>query len=278
MMDVNKILLEQVVEIAYGASNKILNLYNSSEYDVKAKADESPLTAADLASHQYIVEKLQALNTSVPILSEESDNIPFSERAVWKQYWLSDPLDGTKEFIEKNPEFTVNIALIQEHKPVLGVVVVPPTAQCYAGGIGLGAKYRQTKQSAWQDIKSRVLNQNGPVARAELTVVASRRHGQSALTELFERLSAQFAELEVKNIGSSLKICLCAEGSADLYPRLAPTSEWDTAAAQAILEASGGCVVDASGALLRYNTKESLLNPHFFALGDATFNWKPLLF
>ena len=276
-MNINSGLLEQIVEIAYGAAKEILNIYEDSDYHVRAKQDESPLTAADLASHNYIIEKLRMLDGSIPVLSEESDPVPFSERAKWRQYWLIDPLDGTKEFIAKNGEFTVNIALIEEHQPVLGVVVVPVTKQCYAGGRGLGAQRRINQEADWEPLKGRKLNHQTPIDGNPMTVVASRRHGESALTGLIDRLSTHFGDLEVKNIGSSLKICLCAEGAADLYPRFAPTQEWDTAAAQAILEAAGGAVIDATGSILSYNRKESLKNPYFFAIGDAIFDWKPFL-
>lgn len=272
MLTVDERLIEAIVEIAYTAADSILAVYESKTIDVEEKSDYSPLTAADLASHKAIVQALAALDPAIPILSEESDAVDYAVRKTWTQYWLVDPLDGTKEFIARNPEFTVNIALIDQGVPVLGVVQVPPTGMCYVGSAQFGARRRASRGADWERVQSRTFNPDKAFA-----VVASRHHGQSALSGLFERFEAQFGQFSVENIGSALKICLCADGQADLYPRLAPTCEWDTAAAQAVLEAAGGVLVDDQGKPLRYNTKESLKNPYFFAIGDRTYDWMPIL-
>lgn len=278
MLKINQLLMEQVVTIAYQAAEKILEFYETEGLYVEQKSDESPLTAADLASHQYITAALEAIDSSIPILSEESAPEDFSERKKWAQYWLVDPLDGTKEFIARNPEFTVNIALIEGNEAVLGVVLVPPTGACYAGGPAMGAWQKKGADEGWQAIQSCAVQDIGSTAQErQLRVLASRHHGRAALTSLLDRLEDRFGELSIQNVGSALKICLCATGEADIYPRLAPTCEWDTAAGQAILKAAGGTIIRADGGRLMYNTKESLKNPHFFALGDVQFDWHSVL-
>ena len=198
------------------------------------------------------------------MLSEESVSVPFAERAQWRRYWLVDPLDGTKEFVQRNSQFTVNIALIENHEPVLGVVRVPVTGLCYSAVRGYGA-FREEPGQSPQPIAVRRLEPHAPVR-----VVGSRSHGGPGLQKFVAALGAH----ELVTIGSSLKFCQVAEGAADVYPRLGPTSEWDTAAAQAIVEMAGGRVVSAkTGEPLRYNTRDSLLNPHFIVYGDASRDW-----
>ncbi len=252
--------LEPVKAIAREAGRRILAVYDTA-FEVEAKADASPLTAADLAAHTAIVQGLQALSPEVPVLSEESAAIPYAERAAWRRYWLVDPLDGTKEFIKRNGEFTVNIALIEDHAPVLGVVLVPVTGECYSAVRGVGA-FRQLGVEAAEPIRVRRCNHT-------VHVVGSRSHGSPAMDALISRLG----DHAFVAVGSSLKFCRVAEGRADLYPRLGPTSEWDTAAAQCVVEQAGGRVVTPTGAPLAYNTKESLLNPHFLAYGDGGRDW-----
>lgn len=230
--------------------------------DVTKKGDDSPLTQADLKSHEIIVAGLKALTPEWPVLSEESAEIPFSERAKWKTYWLVDPLDGTKEFVSRNGEFTVNIALIQDHVPVFGVVDVPALAIRYAGGANFGA----FKQSGDGEIERIQSSQSAP---SKPRVVGSRSHRGAETDAYLERLG----EHELVSMGSSLKFCLVAEGRADLYPRLGPTSEWDTAAAQAVVEGAGGIVCTLDGARLRYNTKADVLNPYFFVYADRKRDW-----
>ncbi|HRD49465.1 MAG: 3'(2'),5'-bisphosphate nucleotidase CysQ [Candidatus Competibacter sp.] len=255
--------LEPVRILAVEAGARILGIY-ATAFGVTVKDDNSPLTAADLAAHHVIVAGLQRLTPELPVLSEESVSVPFAERAQWRRYWLVDPLDGTKEFVQRNSQFTVNIALIENHEPVLGVVRVPVTGLCYSAVRGYGA-FREEPGQSPQPIAVRRLEPHAPVR-----VVGSRSHGGPGLQKFVAALGAH----ELVTIGSSLKFCQVAEGAADVYPRLGPTSEWDTAAAQAIVEMAGGRVVSAkTGEPLRYNTRDSLLNPHFIVYGDASRDW-----
>jgi 3'(2'), 5'-bisphosphate nucleotidase len=255
--------LDPVRTLALEASERIMALY-ATAFDIVANDDDSPLTAADWASHHTIVAGLGALTPDIPILSEESAAIPFAERIQWRRYWLVDPLDGTKEFIQRNGQFTVNIALIDDHEPVLGVVRVPATGRCYFAARGYGAFCEESGQSP-QPIQVKPLSAGQPVR-----VVGSHSHGGPGLQQFVAALGPH----ELVTMGSSLKLCQVAEGAADVYPRLGPTSEWDTAAAQAVVEVAGGRVVSAeTGEPLRYNTSDSLLNPHFMAYGDAGHDW-----
>ncbi len=255
--------LEPVRALATEASAHILEVY-ATAFDATAKEDDSPLTAADLAAHHAIIAGLQRLTPNIPILSEESSAVPFAERSCWRRYWLVDPLDGTKEFIQRNGQFTVNVALIEEHEPVLGVVRVPVTGLCYFAARGFGA-FREEPGWPPRSIAVKPLRAGEP-----MRVVGSRSHGGPGLQKFVARLGAH----QLVTIGSSLKFCQVAEGIADVYPRLGPTSEWDTAAAQAIVEVAGGQVVSAeTGKPLRYNTRESLLNPYFIVYGDASCDW-----
>ncbi|MEY4641459.1 MAG: hypothetical protein RLZZ227_1453 [Pseudomonadota bacterium] len=255
-------LLAPVSTIARQAGAAILEVYQRDDHEVQRKADDSPLTAADLAAHRIIVRALQSLRPELPVLSEESASVRWAERKSWTRYWLVDPLDGTKEFISRNGEFTVNIALIEAGVPVLGVVFVPTLDLLYLGARGLGAwKEEQGQRSA---IRTAAVSET----RGRLRVVASRRHGGAALEAWLDAARQRFPDIELVNMGSSLKICLVAEGKADIYPRLAPTAEWDTAAAQGVLEAAGGVLMDMDLRPYKYNQKEDLLNPHFQALGD----------
>jgi len=257
--------LEQLVTLARRAGEAILEVYQQN-FEVEHKADFSPLTAADLASHRIICRGLAGLDPDTPVLSEESAEIPFSARSQWNEYWLVDPLDGTREFVNRNGEFTVNIALISDHAPVVGVVHVPVTGRTYFGARGLGAFRRDGNASAVK------ISTRRPAADP-LVVVGSRSH---ANPDLENRLSA-IGPYELISMGSSLKFCLVAEGKADFYPRLGLTSEWDTAAAQAVVEAAGGRVTTLEGKPLPYNRKESLLNSHFLVYGDTSRDWAALL-
>lgn len=259
-------LLPDVVALARRAGTAILEIYHSGEYAVEEKEDNSPLTAADLAAHHVIVDGLAELTPGLPVLSEESANLPYARRRRWAQYWLVDPLDGTREFIKRNGEFTVNIALIEDGIPVLGVVHVPVSNVTYSAARGAGA-FRQVAAGTPQSIRVRALGA-GPVK-----VVGSRSHRGRSLDDYLARLG----EHELVGMGSSLKLCLVAEGAADVYPRLGPTSEWDTAAAQCVVEQAGGSVTTADLQPLRYNTKDSLLNPFFLVFGDASRDWSQYL-
>jgi len=259
-----KAMLEPVLEIARAASEKIVAVYDR-DFIVEEKADHSPLTEADMAAHEVIERALLAHYPDIPVLSEESATIPFAQRQEWDRYWLVDPLDGTREFVKRNGEFTVNIALIEAHEPVVGVIVVPVTGVCYYAARGNGAwKVADGKVSAIG------VRQRDPA----FTIVAgSRSHASDSLVAFIERIG----DHELVSMGSSLKICLVAEGKADVYPRLGPTSEWDTAAAHCIVDEAGGSLTDTHMKTLRYNTKESLLNPYFFVSGDAGYDWSQYL-
>ncbi|WP_449430278.1 3'(2'),5'-bisphosphate nucleotidase CysQ [Pseudomonas putida] len=263
-------LMLEVVKLARLAGEAILPFWRA-DVAVTNKADDSPVTAADLAAHQVIAEGLKALAPDIPVLSEEDCNIALAERQGWSRWWLVDPLDGTKEFIAGSEEFTVNIALVENAAVVFGVVAMPTNGRCYFGGRGLGA-WRAEPAEAAQPIQVR----NVPPAAGRFTVVASRRHSSPEQEALLTGLGAAVGELELANIGSSLKFCLLAEGSADCYPRLAPTSQWDTAAAQGVLEGAGGEVIGLDGQPLRYPARESLLNPFFLALPGAAA-WRQAL-
>ncbi|WP_445362746.1 3'(2'),5'-bisphosphate nucleotidase CysQ [Microbulbifer sp. ANSA003] len=271
----DKALLEQVIEICKRAGEAILEVYhNSAELEVETKKDDSPVTAADLAAHKVLEPALAQLIEGVPVLSEEQEMPSFEERSQWQRYWIVDPLDGTKEFIRRNGEFTVNVALIENGEPVLGVVYVPVLNITYAGCKGEGA----FKRDANGETEIRVRPLRPRLDNSEVVeLVASRSHGTGTVDQLVQRIESELGAVECKNMGSSLKLCLVAEGAADLYPRLAPTCEWDTAAAQAVVEAAGGIVVDEEFNLLRYNTKDSLLNPFFYVIGDSSFDWQSLL-
>ncbi len=258
--------LEPVVRIARAAGNKILEYYES-ELSVVAKDDDTPLTEADLAANQIIIDQLRAITPDIPILTEESCGIPFIERNEWDTYWLVDPLDGTREFIKRNGEFSVNIALIQQGSPVLGVVHAPVLEVTYWACIGGGA-WKQQANEAPQSIKVRTAPDN------EITVAKSRAPLNGGLLNRFLNKLGQY---NVVSMGSALKSCLVAEGRADLYAKLGPTSEWDTGAAQCIVEQAGGHVTDTRMQDLRYNTRESLLNPHFFVFGAGNRNWADYL-
>jgi len=254
-------LLDAVRDIALRAGDAIMAIYETG-FAVDYKLDASPLTEADRAAHAVIVDALAALTPRLPVLSEESPPEAIANRREWQAYWLVDPLDGTKEFIKRNGEFTVNIALIEATRPILGVVSAPALGVVYAGASELGA-WRSSAPGEAQSIA--VASAHAGPAR----VLGSRSHPSAALSEFL----ANVEPFEIVPMGSSLKICLVADGSADIYPRFGPTSEWDTAAAHAVLESAGGNMIDLQGRKLRYNTKDSLLNPHFLAVGDSSRNW-----
>ena len=278
-MQDSKEMIEALGQLSRRAGDAILAIYGSDDFAVETKSDDSPLTAADLASHRIIVDELTRQYPEIPLLSEESTDISWTTRAKWDRYFLIDPLDGTKEFINRNGEFTVNIALIEAGVPVLGVVYVPVKNVLYAGYYaGAGA----SSNIAFVDRDGqRTPIQTRPVGLGTISepliVVASRRHGGEALEDCMRVLETRFETIDTRNMGSSLKLCLVAEGAADLYPRLAPTSEWDTAAAHAVVLAAGGRVVDAAFESLAYNTKEDILNPFFYVIGDAEYPWQAVL-
>lgn len=252
--------IEAVAELAETAGEAVMAVYRR-DFAVEEKADETPVTAADLAAHRVIAEGLDGLTPKLPLLSEESAPPAYAERRQWRRYWLVDPLDGTKEFVKRNGEFTVNIALIEDHRPVLGVVHVPVTGVSYVGCLETGAERRSEGVATAIEVSGSIAD---PVR-----VVGSRTHRGPLLDDWLEALGPH----TLVSMGSSLKFCVVAEGGADVYPRLGPTSEWDTAAAQAVVEAAGGQVLTWDGAPLAYNAKEALLNPHFLVCAREPERW-----
>jgi len=246
-------LIEQLIEISKEAGKAILEVYNT-DFDYEIKKDLSPLTTADTLSNNIICKRLKALTPEIPILSEENSDIPFSVRSQWSQYWLVDPLDGTKEFINRNGEFTTNIALIYENRPIFGMVHVPASNEIFWGSNEIGAYHlsgdslsNKKKISVSQDIKD------------NLRIAASRSHPSDELNNLLDRIE----NYKLLNVGSSLKLCLIASGTVDIYPRLGPTSEWDIAAGHAIVIYAGGYIVGIDGMPITYNSREDLINPEF---------------
>lgn len=257
-----------VQELAQRAGQQILTVYDSDDFDIEAKGDGSPLTRADRFAHETIVAGLRQLTPDIPILSEESEGVTYETRKEWSTFWLVDPLDGTKEFIKRNGEFTVNIALIEDHVPTFGVVFAPVLGRSYVGGSQYGATLTDAEG-----------NRNELATTAytggKATVVASRSHRGEAVDAFIAALSEREETPDVNSMGSSLKICLVAEGVADIYPRLGPTCEWDTAAAHAVVLGAGGDVTDTNGSPLQYN-KEDILNPWFLVFGSGGYDWPSL--
>lgn len=257
-------LRESVIAITRDAAAAILRIYDS-EFAVEHKDDKSPLTAADLAAHHCIVDGLARLTPDIPVLSEESAAVPTVQRRQWSRLWLVDPLDGTREFVKRNGEFTVNIALIEDGVAVFGVVQAPVTGALWHGGARLGAFRRDGNRDTALQVRA--------PAMAPLRVAVSRSH-RDARTEAF---MGRMGDVEAIGLGSSLKFCTLAEGGMDIYPRFGPTSEWDTAAGQCVLEGAGGAVLDPRGRPLRYNQRDTLLNGDFVALGDQALPWREWL-
>jgi len=257
-------LLPRIIEISEIASVEILKYYNT-ELNIKEKDDHTPVTEADFAAHKTIVNALNEFTPNIPVLSEESISISFDERKSWDTYWLVDPLDGTREFIKKNDEFTVNIALIHQHSPILGVIYIPVTKICYYAHKDCGAFKRVDGSITKITAKKTDLN--------SIVVAGSRSYRDSSLDNFLSKIN----QYEIISMGSSIKSCLVAEGKVDIYPRLGPTSEWDTAAAQCIVEEAGGFVTDTELNRIQYNKKESLLNPHFLVFADNSITWNEYL-
>lgn len=253
-------LLQLVAEVA----EAILPIYQSQDESLLTlKNDGSPLTQADILANELIQKFLTKLTPQIPILSEESCNVTFAERQKWSRYWLVDPIDGTKEFLAKNGDFTINIALIEDHQPILGIVALPAAHEIY---------YACKGQGAWKKTSNGLLQIHAAKYQAgrPVRIVASRRHGHDAA----ERIRPDYPNIDLIRRGSSLKFCLLAEGLADLYPRLGFTSEWDTAAAQCVLEEAGGKVIDLQGLPLQYNLRDAYQNPYFLAVADPSIAWQ----
>jgi 3'(2'), 5'-bisphosphate nucleotidase len=264
-------IIPQLLRISHEAGTAILEVYNS-DFAVEQKNDKSPLTLADKRSHEIIAHRLAGLPAcQLPLLSEEGSIIPYDERKTWDMYWLVDPLDGTKEFVKRNGEFTVNIALIQKGHPILGVIYIPVKNVFYFASLGLGSyKFELSNAEVPASIKGLLnISSRLPLAPCLLplasliTVIGSRSHMSLETEQFINDLKAKYKEVDFLAAGSSLKFCLIAEGKAEVYPRFGPTMEWDTAAGQAIVEQAGGRVLRAgSQEPLSYN-KENLLNPSF---------------
>jgi 3'(2'), 5'-bisphosphate nucleotidase len=258
---------ETALRAAIAAGDKIMEVYQGADFDITKKADQSPLTLADRAAHEVIVSHLKA--TGLPILSEEGRDIPYSERKYWRTFWLVDPLDGTKEFIKRNGEFTVNIALIEKKAPVFGVVYAPAIDELYFGNLDEGAwiTYRPKGDFTMQQLKSDghqlPMVPHVTTRYSNYIVVASRSHLNEETKAYIETLKQRRKHVKLKTRGSSLKLCMVAAGDADEYPRLGPTMEWDIAAAHAIVEGAERKVkVFGTRRPVRYN-KEDLHNPYF---------------
>lgn len=262
--ELNK-LCTACVKIAHEAGLTILEIYQS-DFSVESKNDNTPLTTADLAAHDFITKSLSQLTPDIPVLSEEDTSIPFSIRKQWQTYWLVDPLDGTREFIKHNDEFSVNIALIHQHKSILGVINIPVQEITYYAYQDAGAYKKVTDKEA-EKIQCRTADPDN------LLIAGSRSHRSDRLKEFLTRLGNP----HVIPMGSSIKSCMVAEGTVDLYPRLGRTSEWDTAAAHCIVNEAGGQITKTDMSPLLYNTKESLLNPEFFVFGKTDIKWSEFL-
>lgn len=261
-------LVEPLLELCREAGELICRHYHApGTSDFQYKDDETPLTLADTESHALLHAGLQALDASLPILSEESPPGDLVGRRSWRRFWLVDPLDGTKEFLGGTGEFTINIALIEDHRPLLGVLYLPLEQAAYVGIPGRGAhRYHYCEQAGWEReaLATRVL----APGRA-LTVLASRRHRNARLDACLAWLGEHWGPLQRRDSGSALKFCQLAAGEGDLYPRFSPCCEWDTAAGQAVLEAAGGALLGMDGQPLRYNCRDTLMSPHFFGIADA---------
>ena len=255
-MPLNEQLIFSTIEIAKEAGEAISQIYNS-DFDYQIKKDLSPITAADRLSHKIITERLKILTPEIPILSEENCDIPFKVRAQWADYWLVDPLDGTKEFINNNGEFTVNIALIENNTPILGIIHIPISHETYWGSKNKGSFYLNANDD---EVNISVSNNH----QNPIRIVASRSHPSEMLNYVLEKI----INYEIIKIGSSIKFCHIASGQADCYPRFGPTSEWDTAAGEAIVRYAGGHMVTLNGNLMQYNAKKDYLNPNFIVSSD----------
>lgn len=263
-MNVEKINYNIILKASIQAGKEILKIYER-DFNIETKADESPLTEADLASNEVINSFLK--ETGIPIISEENKQADYSERKDWKKCWILDPLDGTKEFIKRNGEFTVNIALVEEGRPVLGVIYVPVTKELYYGDVRQGKAWK-IKVEVGANVDQLLIEENeifpsNKQGKDIIRVVGSRSHMNDDTMTYVEGLKNEYETVEIVSKGSSLKFCLVAEGKADVYPRFAPTMEWDTAAGQAICEAVGLRVIDkGTNAPMVYN-RENLLNNYF---------------
>jgi len=267
--------IEIAINAALYAGNEILEIYNSKDFEIQIKADKSPVTTADLAANKKIIEFLT--ETEVPIVSEENEISEYKIRKEIKNYWLIDPLDGTKEFINRNGEFTVNIALMEDNTPIAGVIYVPVLKELYFSHLDFGAfkveniKAGNNKQFKLENLIKEAIELPIKEERDNLVVLSSKSHKTPENETFITKLSQKYPKIDTISKGSSLKICVLAEGKADIYPRFGPTSEWDTAAGHAILKAVGGNIMNTTTLKeIEYN-KENILNPSFFAVRDLDY-------
>ncbi|MGJ9385964.1 3'(2'),5'-bisphosphate nucleotidase CysQ [Salipaludibacillus sp. CF4.18] len=265
----NKVQLTDIITCAIKAGDEILDVYHSADFGVESKVDDSPLTQADKRANDVITDVLQKKYSEIPILSEEGIHLSFAERKNWEYFWLVDPLDGTKEFIKKNDEFTVNIALIHNGQPIIGVIYAPVLDILYVAKTGLGSfKLRDaSKQSIFSETDLLKLASKLPIPKQDngntVSAIASRSHLSAETEEYLNKVKEKYGEISITSAGSSLKLCLVAEGKAEVYPRFAPTMEWDTGAGQAVVEQANGSVINVeTNEPLVYN-RENLLNPWF---------------
>ena len=269
---VDHAIVQALNRIVRKAGDAVLDIYYHQEnLSIQHKSDRTPVTIGDLKANAVIEMELNQLAQLYPLLSEESDHAHFEERKLWHRYWLIDPLDGTQEFINRNDEFTINIALMENIStgcsyPIFGIVHVPVTNTSYWGGKGFGA-FKQTGNKPAIAIRPRSFK------NVEVVLLGSRSYGTKRALTFIKKLKTQYPTLEVKIVGSALKSCNIAEGLADIYPRFGPTFEWDTGAAQAIVEGAGALLLDSNGNRLSYNFKESLLNSDFMVVGDSSKDW-----
>jgi 3'(2'), 5'-bisphosphate nucleotidase len=267
-------LVAPLIDLCREAGEVIRGRYHAPGADrFESKPDHSPLTRADLDSHQLLSAGLAALRPRLPVLSEESAPALVAPRRQWPRYWLVDPLDGTREFLQRTGDFSINIALVEEHRARLGLLYLPLTETTYVGIPGRGARcFEGPAAGSGRPLRTRALQPGRP-----LQVLTSRRYGGSQLTDWLQRLRQQWGPVEQVPCGGALKFCYLVEGKGDIYPRFSPCSEWDTAAGQAVLEAAGGSLVDLQGAPLRYNRGTDLSSPHFYALADPGHElWRSL--
>ena len=265
--------LDALKEALWAAADAVLAVYAGGQPKITYKDDQSPVTEADYASHRILAEALSRLTPDIPVLSEESEPMDWATRRQWDRFWLVDPLDGTKEFLKANDQFTINVALIEGHRPSLGFVVVPTEKTLY---LGVPAQHRcelyHREAPQPQPLKGRLFPSKTPAV-----VLASHNHSSERYQKCLNYLKTHLPTgITVRPGGSALKFCWMAQGQADFYPRLHPTSLWDTAAPHALLTATGGAIFNLQGEPLRYNHQEALLNPDFIAVTDASFDWQPI--
>ncbi len=262
-----------VIELARKAGEAILEIYGRGEFTVVEKQDDSPLTLADITSNNILMEGLKDI-LDIPVISEETDIPKQEERAQWPMFWLIDPLDGTKEFIDRNGEFTVNIALIEQGEPVFGLIYVPVSDQCYYGGDGKA--FLKVGNEPASLLKS--ISPNKRIREEDcIRLYASRRHASDQLVHLCNRLEEKISQVQLVAMGSSLKLALLAAGDGDVYPRYGNVSEWDIAAGHAILRCVGGDILSKQYEGIQYGRKPSMVVPGFFAVSYVDFDWRPLL-